>query len=83
VHAGRQQTKLIFGQQMIKIGADEFAIVDAVARQLLERPRRQRVFERLEGEQVVFRGRAKAIGPQRFIALAATAHDGDVQALLL
>jgi hypothetical protein len=68
---------------MIQIGTDVFAVVDAVGRQLLERPRPQRVFERFEGEQVVFCGRAKAVGPQRFNALAATAQNDDVQALLL
>ena len=45
MHARRQQAEVLFRKQMIDVRADVLAIVDAVGRQLLERPGIERVFE--------------------------------------
>jgi hypothetical protein len=55
LHAHCQQTKVLFGQQMIKVGTHELAIADAVPYQFFHRKRRQRVFQGLERQQVVLR----------------------------
>lgn len=83
VHAGRQHAELRFRQQLIEIRTDELAVVDTMGGQFLQRPGIERILERLECQQVVFRWRAEAIRPERFRGVAGVTQDDEIQALLL